>query len=138
MNDYVIKEVPLPQVWDMRRRIMYPDQSVESMKLPDDAEGSHQGLWINETPVSIVSLFKRGTEWQFRKFATETALQGQGLGTILLQHVLDEAEAGDVVRIWCNARVNAAPFYERFGFSCTGEPWQKHGIDFIKMEKIIR
>jgi len=42
-----------------------------------------------------------------------------------------------VKRIWCNARLSALPFYERFAMKAVGEPWTKKGIEFIKMEKLM-
>lgn len=131
-----IKELPIEQVLQMRQRIMYPQQSIEDMRLPDDDEGVHLALWIEGNPVSVISLFKRNDDWQFRKFATETEWQGKGYGSLLLQYIMDEAHRNSVYRVWCNARLNACALYERFGMSKSGEPWTKHGIEFIVMEKI--
>lgn len=131
------KELPIEKVLEMRQRVMYPERSVEEMRLDDDAEGLHLAIWIDEKPISIISIFNRGDEWQFRKFATEVEYQGKGYGTKLLQHVMSAAGKKGAKRIWCNARVNVCAYYERFGMQKTGEAWAKHGIDFIVMEKIF-
>lgn len=138
MKQYVIDTVPLDQVWDIRQRVMYPDDPVSAVQLADDNDGLHLGVWIGDKPVSIVSLFTQGERIQFRKFATEMPQQGKGYGSYLLQYVLKLAAEQGAAAIWCNARISAAPFYERFGFVCTGDAWQKSGIDFIKMEKLFR
>lgn len=138
MNDCIIDKVPLELVWEIRQRVMYPDAPLTAVQLPDDEEGRHLGVWINEKPVSIVSLFGIGDRFQFRKFATAIDQQGKGYGSFLLQHVVQLAKEQDAAVLWCNARVSAIAFYARFGFSTTGEPWQKNGIDFIKMEKLLK
>lgn len=138
MNEYVIDKVPIDLVWQIRQRVMYPDAPVAAVQLPDDEAGQHLGIWINEKPVSIVSLFRCEDRFQFRKFATAIDQQGKGYGSYLLQHVVQLAKEQDAAVIWCNARVSVIAFYARFGFSTTGEPWQKNGIDFIKMEKLLK
>ncbi|MCG7859652.1 GNAT family N-acetyltransferase [Flavihumibacter sediminis] len=40
--------------------------------------------------------------------------------------------------MWCNARVSALRFYERFGFCQDGDTWQKNGIDYIIIKKALR
>ncbi|MEW9674323.1 GNAT family N-acetyltransferase, partial [Ammoniphilus sp. 3BR4] len=50
------------------------------------------GLFEGEQLISIVSLFVRGAEGQFRKFATLTSHQNKGYGSKLLIYVLGEAE----------------------------------------------
>jgi len=55
--------------------------------------------------------------------ARSAAAQGQGIGTLVLNAVVDHvaAEGGDL--LWCNARVSAIAFYERAGFRTWGEEW---------------
>ncbi|MBP7558181.1 MAG: GNAT family N-acetyltransferase [Chitinophagaceae bacterium] len=138
MNKCVIDKVPLDLVWQIRQRVMYPDAPVAAVQLPHDEDGQHLGIWVNEKPVSIVSLFRDGDRFQFRKFATETGQQGKGYGSYLLQHLVQLAKDQHAAVLWCNARVSATAFYARFDFSATGAPWQKNGIDFIKMEKLLK
>ncbi|RYY53239.1 MAG: GNAT family N-acetyltransferase [Chitinophagaceae bacterium] len=133
-----IRETAIEQVLAMRHCVMYPDQTVEAMRLPDDGDGLHLGLYEGPALMSVVSLFPRGDALQFRKFATETASQGKGYGTKLLTYVMEYAAAGTWTSIWCNARLSAAGFYRRFGMEVTGESWEQFGIGFIKMEKQLK
>jgi predicted GNAT family N-acyltransferase len=48
---------------------------------------------------------------------------------------MERAANKKCISIWCNARLSALPFYEKFGMQAEGEPWTKHGIEFIKMNK---
>ncbi len=66
--------------------------------------------------------------WQLRGMATEAAVRGSGVGRALLEDGLARVadRGGDLV--WCDARVTAAGFYERYGFTVVTEPFEKPGI----------
>jgi GNAT superfamily N-acetyltransferase len=130
-----IRNVDLDTVWQMRHEVMYPNEAFSYVQLPDDETGRHLGLYIENKPVSVVSLFDQGTAVQFRKFATLDSEQGKGYGSRLLDHIIKRAQIEGKERIWCNARVAAAGFYERFGMYTTGDGWWTKDIEFIKMEK---
>jgi len=131
----VIKEVELPLVWDMRHRIMYPQQDPVEVRLPDDSDALHLGYYDGGRLMSVISLFERNDSLQFRKFATENEYQRRGYGSQLLAHVMEYARTRKVNNVWCNARLSATAFYRKFGMTETGQPWTAHGIEFIKMEK---
>ncbi len=130
-----IAAVPLTDVWEMRREVMYPELSIDEVKLTDDESGRHLGLYEGNDLVSVVSVFVKNNELQFRKFATRVVMQNQGHGTALLQHVMDLADEMQCTRVWCNARKSATKFYEKFGMYATGDTWFANGHEFIKMEK---
>jgi GNAT superfamily N-acetyltransferase len=66
--------------------------------------------------------------WRLRWMATRHDVQGQGIGSMVLNAALDHvaAEGGDL--LWCKARVGAIGFYERAGFSTWGDVWVVPGI----------
>lgn len=133
-----IKAVPLADVWRMRQMVMYPAESLDFVKLEEDAAGLHLGVYINGELVSVISVFEDWGRVQFRKFATRTDQQGKGYGTALLQYVMDWAKHHNKQSIWCNARLTATAIYKKFGMQATGDAWQKYGLDFIKMEKQLQ
>jgi predicted GNAT family N-acyltransferase len=69
-----------------------------------------------------------GSPWQLRGMATDAAVRGAGSGRALVIAGLDAVavRGGDLV--WCDARVTAAGFYERMGFTVATEPYDKPGI----------
>jgi GNAT superfamily N-acetyltransferase len=117
----------------IRHEAMYPDQPYDSVKLANDDEGIHFGLYADEQLSAVVSLFEQGDECQFRKFATLPEAQGKGLGKMLLAHIIDYERAHGTKRLWCNARLNAAGFYEKFGFQKTEDTFFENGYDFVIM-----
>ncbi len=133
-----IRKVPLDEIWKMRQAVMYPAESLDFVKLDDDASGLHWGLYNDADLISVISVFDRENEVQFRKFATLPAEQGKGYGTRLLQFVMDWSVENKKRAIWCNARTSATALYRKFGMNSTGERWQKYGIEFVKMEKQLQ
>jgi phosphoribosylformimino-5-aminoimidazole carboxamide ribotide isomerase len=130
-----IKPVPLPAIWSMRQTVMYPQESLDFVKLPDDEAGLHWGVYVKDELVSVISVFEQQGHVQFRKFATSVHHQRKGYGTVLLQYVLEWAKRKGKKSIWCNARSSATGIYRKFGMQATGATWQKWGFEFIKMEK---
>lgn len=132
-----IKPIPAEQTWPMRQKVMYPEFSLEQVKLKDDAQGRHFGLFLDEELMVVVSLFIKNNNLQFRKLATKTEQQGKGYGKQMMQFILNLASAENLETVWCNARLTAAPFYQQFGFEVFGETWQQDGHTFVVMQKQI-
>ncbi|RAJ33326.1 GNAT family N-acetyltransferase [Pedobacter cryoconitis] len=133
----IVKEIKAADTWDLRHRVMWPEKSIDYVKLEEDKNGLHFGLFKDELLVSVVSLFITGNEAQFRKFATDTKVQGNGYGTKLLQHLFLVAKQNKVETIWCNARVDKASFYKKSGMVETEQKFSKGGIDYVTMQKIL-
>ncbi|MEI6947207.1 GNAT family N-acetyltransferase [Paraflavisolibacter sp. H34] len=132
----VIKEIRPEATWPIRLEAMWPGKPLEFVQLSDDASGVHYGLFAEGALVSVVSCFEKNRELQFRKLATLPHQQGNGYGSRLLQHVLDEARRKSIARVWCNARVNKKAFYEKFGLTDTHKRFSKEGIEFTIMELV--
>ncbi|UXP33949.1 GNAT family N-acetyltransferase [Reichenbachiella agarivorans] len=130
-----IATVPLATVWDMRHQIMYPAEPFDFVKVENDTEGEHYGIYDGDQVISVISLFFDGSRMQFRKFCTHIAYQGQGHGSQLLKYIFELAELRKVDLVWCNARVNASALYERFGMYKTDKVSYMAGFDFVIMEK---
>lgn len=107
---------------------------MEYIKLPNDPQGLHYGLFVDQRLVSIVSAFIVKGEAQFRKFATLPEEQGKGYGSQLLTYLFKELRAKQVHKVWCNARRHKASFYERWGLSQTDNFFSRGGINYVIME----
>ena len=132
-----IKEASLAEVWELRREVMYPEEEISFVQLPDDDKGLHLGLYIRKELVSVVSLFFQGSGLQFRKFATRASEQNKGYGTALLHKVFEIAKEKKCRSVWCNARRDATKFYTKWGMLESGDSWKKYGIEFIVMKKVM-
>lgn len=133
-----IRPVPLPEVWRLRQAVMYPQETLDFVKLEEDERGLHWGIYEKGEVLSVISVFEEKGSVQFRKFATKVDQQGKGYGTALMQYVMDWAKRHNKRSIWCNARLSATGIYKKFGMQATGATWHKYGIEFIKMEKQLQ
>ncbi len=133
-----IKSISAEETWSLRHKVMWPNMPFDFVKLPEDPNGNHFGLFVNNELVSVASLFKTGTGIaQFRKFATKTEMQGKGYGSKLLLHLMAFAKENDFHTLWCNARVDKTDFYKKFGMVETEETYMKQNIKFVILRKVL-
>jgi len=130
-----IKQITPSETILIRHKVMWPNKPIEYVKLPNDENGSHFGLFVNGELTSIISLFIENNEAQFRKFATLNEFQGLGYGTILLKNIIAFIKKEGIRKLWCNARVEKLKFYERFNLKPTDKKFEKGGIEYVIMEK---
>ncbi len=137
-SDLKIREISAQETYDLRHRVMWPNKPEKYVALENDAKGIHFGLSKDSRLISVVSLFITNDGAQFRKLATEKSEQGNGYGTLLLNHLMAIITNRKIKKIWCNARADKTSFYERFGMQPTSKTFTKGGIDYIIMEKIYK
>ncbi|TDG36742.1 GNAT family N-acetyltransferase [Pedobacter changchengzhani] len=129
-----IEQIYPSLTWRIRQETMYPDQSLDFVKLEDDFDGIHFGLYVNHHLTGVVSLFQNEHNYQFRKLAILPHQQGKGFGTALLNYILNFCKIQNATSIWCNARVNAKEFYAKFDFSEMNQTFTKNEIHYLIME----
>ena len=59
--------------------------------------------------------------------------RGRGVGSALLQYLLEEARKRQIRSVTVNAQIYAAGFYAGFGFRMTGDEFIDAGIPHVKM-----
>lgn len=131
----VVEQIFPSLTWRIRQETMYPDQSLDFVKLEDDFDGIHFGLYADHNLIGVVSLFQKENSYQFRKLAILPSQQRKSYGTALLNYILDFCKIQKATNIWCNSRVNAKEFYAKFGFTETNQAFSKNEIDYVIMNK---
>ncbi|RBL88594.1 1-(5-phosphoribosyl)-5-[(5-phosphoribosylamino)methylideneamino]imidazole-4-carboxamide isomerase [Chitinophaga flava] len=129
-----IRRISAEDTLTLRRDVLYPDASLEAVKVDQDEDGLHFGVFDGGQLVTVVSLFMGRGEAQFRKLATLPAAQGKGYGKAVLAHLMDICRKEKIKLLWCNARDTAVSFYDRLGYVARGNYFIKGGINFIRME----
>ncbi len=115
----------------------------ESARFPEDELKTtiHYGAFLHGRPASCLTLIRNPESavptWQLRGMATDSRLQRQNLGSTLWSYVESDLRSRHpVFRIWCNARVNAVPFYTKLGFTVISGSFHIPSIGLhYKMEK---
>ena len=129
-----IEQIHPALTWRIRQEAMYPDKTLNDVKLEHDHDGIHFGLYAGDQLTSVVSLFEAGDTCQFRKFATLPESQGKGYGGLLLVHIINYNRKNGIKKLYCNARISATAFYTKYGFRQTNKTWTDKGFDFVIME----
>lgn len=128
-----IRPITAQDTYAIRKEILWPNGPDHMIVIAEDdlASTQHLGLFDGDNHFGVISLFTTDDgRMQFRKFAVLESYQGQGAGSVLLSYVIELARAQNVTQLWCNARVDAAPFYARFGFSFRPESFFKSDVEY--------
>lgn len=130
-------EITAEQTLPIRHQVLWPEQSVEFCRVPDDADGLHYGVYEGGVLVCVASVFIAGDQARLRKFATLPEYQGKGIGTAVIEYILAELKGNNVRGFWCDARESAGGFYHRFGMAAEGERFYKGDVPYFKMAMIL-
>ena len=132
-----IESIQPQQTYALRHEVLWPDKPFAYVHLDNDGDGQHFGAFRDSDLLAVISLFVEGETARFRKFATRPDQQRQGIGTLLMHHIETHARQRGATRLWCDARLDAASFYRRFGMEATGEEFFKGNIPYVKFEKTL-
>jgi len=78
-----------------------------------------------------------GSVSKIGRMAVHEVLRGSGVGRQILRHLMAAAETRGDKKIVLHAQVSAVGFYQRDGFSQTGEPFQEAGIAHVAMRRAL-
>ncbi|AUD00698.1 GNAT family N-acetyltransferase [Spirosoma pollinicola] len=132
-----IQSITPEQTYALRHSVLWPDKLLEYVKVENDSDGYHFGAYRNDELIAVISLFVNGPESRFRKFAARPDCQRQGVGTLLLNHVMAEAQRLGASTLWCDARLDAADFYRRFGMEAVSEVFYKGPIPYARFSRTL-
>jgi predicted GNAT family N-acyltransferase len=131
-----VEEVPLDVVVPLRSAVLRGGGPA-AMPGDDDPATVHLAARTADgTVVGVVRLSPAPcpwrpdarTPWQLRGMATDPAVRGSGTGRVLVAASLSLVAARGGELLWCDARVAAAGFYERMGFTVVTGEYDKPGI----------
>jgi phosphoribosylformimino-5-aminoimidazole carboxamide ribotide isomerase len=129
-----IQRISADDTLQLRRDVLYPNEPLSAVKVEGDDDGLHFGVYEGTQLVTVVSLFIKGPQAQFRKLATLPACQGRGYGKAILAHISAVCLQHGVKTLWCHARSTATSFYDKLGYTKVGDFFTKNGIEFVKMQ----
>jgi predicted GNAT family N-acyltransferase len=136
VNSVTVDEVPAEVTYALRGAILRPNGGDIAWAGDEDPATFHLAARTSDGDVVGVVRYSpapcpwrtASAPWQLRGMATDPAVRGSGAGRALLIEGLARvaARGGDLV--WCDARVTAAGFYERMGFTVVTDEFEKPGI----------
>lgn len=125
----MIRRVDLDEIIDLRHAVLRAG-------LPRDAaifEGDHSdtarhyGVFEEGRLIGCATAHLNTWEgkpaWQLRGMAVAPTHQSRGIGRQVLAFVERDLVQTPVHQLWCNARVPAAPFYQKLGWTIVSAPF---------------
>ena len=127
---FYIKEIAAEDTLDLRQLTLRPHQKSDQLIYPGDYdhETIHFGLFCNDKLSGIASVYNeplKGVEmensWRLRGMAVTENIRGKGFGNELMKNCIGHIRSKNAQLLWCNARLTAEGFYEKFGMKRKGE-----------------
>ena len=128
-------EIDREDLLDVREGVFVLEQHVpREMEIDDDDPRSVHVLARAQdgTPIGSGRLTQGG---RIGRVAVLRTWRGRGVGTMLLQTLLDQARARRLTTISIHAQRDAVPFWLRHGFASVGEEFEEAGIPHIMMQR---
>jgi predicted GNAT family N-acyltransferase len=132
------------QAAQIRYRLFYQEHNISFESIFDAGEEQALHLAVIERISDRVLAYGQirqnsPDEFQIHQMVVLPELQGQGLGTQILQGSIAAAIERGARLLLLNARVAKAQFYQKFGFEPLGDvfPSSMTGVPHIKMQKQI-
>lgn len=122
--------VPVEEIFALRWAVLRTGLPRETAVYPEDSRGEtfHVAAYGDDGAVlGCVTFFpdalpgETAPAYRFRGMGTDPAVRGLGFGAAVLKAGLAEAAARGAELVWCNGRTSATGFYERLGFTATGD-----------------
>ena len=136
---FEIHAAPLDEVRVLRHLVLRPHQRPEEIvyEHDDDPDALHLGAWADGALVAVASIARHvvpqdlsalagddAVAWRVRGMATLPEQRGSGIGGELLERCVAHARSHGATFVWLNGRVPARAFYERHGFTPSGEVFE--------------
>jgi len=128
--EYYIEEITADETRDLRQLTLRPHQKSDQLIYPGDydRETVHYGVFYNNKLSGIASIYNESINgednkysWRLRGMATTEDIRGMGFGKELMNTCLKHLKSKNAKLFWCNARLTAEGFYEKFGMKRKGE-----------------
>jgi GNAT superfamily N-acetyltransferase len=110
----------------LRYRLFYEDRHIPFESIFDPQESQDLHLAMIEAATNCVIAYGRlgqnsSTEFKIYQMVVEPEYQGQGLGKIVLQKLIQEAIDRGCHLLVLNAKIAKVGFYQKLGFETIGE-----------------
>ena len=131
----VLREASFDEIIGLREAVIIAGTVRPSREFPGDHDETthHFGAFDGEQNVGCLTMMRTEWDgrpaWQLRGMATTPEWQGKGAGRELL-HFTEEtlAHDSDIRQLWCNARLSAAGFYLKQGWSIASDKFMVEGV----------
>ena len=138
MSSFDVKVIEASQTHPLRHLVLWPHIEKESdcvIDIDNEAEAFHLGAFEGGRLVSVGSFFPASSPkiesqkpFRLRAMATHPDFRGKNAGKSLIQVGIGLLREKGADFLWCDARLNAVPFYQKLGFSVMDEIYEVRTI----------
>lgn len=128
-----IKQISVAETIPIRHAVLRKNKPIETCYFTGDYLEStfHLGVFLDNNLAGICTLVNNEKvigqklyAYQLRGMAILDQFQGNKLGKSLMEFLPEFLKTNKILNIWCNARVSAVDFYQKFGFKAYGESFE--------------
>lgn len=130
-----VRRTTLEEILCLRERILIVGTDRTSPEFSGDRDGytRHYAVYQLDQVIGCATLIRSAWQgkpaWQLRGMATDDRWQGRGVGSALLAFIEQDGGHDPTVDcFWCNARLQAIPFYEKHGWQVVSDAFMIEGV----------
>jgi GNAT superfamily N-acetyltransferase len=116
----------------LRREVLRPYQTIDELAESEPPAAFAVGAFEqeDEAPVGVGLIGQEGDPgwWRVRGMATAPVARGRGIGSAVLEALLDHARARGAAGVWASVRTPARSLYERAGFVVASDEFEPPNI----------
>jgi ribosomal protein S18 acetylase RimI-like enzyme len=135
-----VREIPIADTRALRQAILRPHETLEELASHEPPDAFAVGAFDSDELVGVGFVGREGSpgSWRVRAMATAPTARGRGVGSAVLDALVEHAAANGATRVWCHARTPARSLYERAGFTVASDEFElpRIGPHFV-MERNI-
>ncbi len=123
----------LPLARAVRERVFIEEQGVPRELEWDDWDARSDHALAFDAEGGAIGTARLLPDGHIGRMAVLARWRGRGVGSALLDSLLELARAKGVPSVRLNAQTHAAGFYRRFGFAAAGAEFVEAGIPHVEM-----
>ena len=128
------------QTVELRRRVLRQPLGLDfsDEELVNESDEYHfAALNSGDLVGCLILVPSTSGEVKMRQVAIEPAVQGKGIGTLLVEESERFARSNGYTKMTLHARETAVPFYERLGYTVVGDVFEEVTIPHYRMSKSL-
>lgn len=126
-----------PDLRRIRHQVFVVEMRVPEALEWDDADAASLHALAVDAHGAAIGCARLLPDGHIGRVAVLVPWRGRGVGSALLQALVDRARARGDRRVMLNAQVAAIPFYERHGFVAHGDAFDEAGIAHRTMARAV-
>lgn len=134
----MLKRVSAEIMMPLRLKVLRPDGPKADCVFLGDGNPSSYHLGFYDGPLlsgigSVIQQaedgqLQEGGVWRIRGMAVEPSYRGQGIGSKILENLVEHVSKLHGAKIWCNARSGALSLYQKHQFEIVSEEFMLPAI----------